>query len=190
MPKIPEPVADDGRLALSTRRGKQFNSMVQQARDPLTGAGREAVLISAADAERLGIADGGAVMVRSDFGELAGTALVVPIAAGNVQVHWPEANVLIERDRLLARGADPRLQRPGQRGAGVAPERRLIEIEKRPLVSPSNRSASARSSGVLTLKKIRSGSPNRATRSSGITKGSSAATASRIAAPASSDSCS
>ena len=99
-PAIPEPVSDDGRLALSTRRGKQFNSMVQQARDPLTGAGREAVLISRADADRLGIADGGAVVVRSDFGELAGTALVSPIAAGNVEVHWPEANVLLERDRL------------------------------------------------------------------------------------------
>jgi molybdopterin-dependent oxidoreductase alpha subunit len=106
-PKIPEPVAPDGRLALSTRRGKQFNSMVQQAKDPLTGAGREAVLISAADAERLGIADGGAVIVRSDSGELAGTALVSPIAAGNVEVHWPEANVLIAGDRLSPQARIP-----------------------------------------------------------------------------------
>ena len=83
--------------------------------DPLTGAGRDAVLISAADAERLGIADGGAVIVRSDFGELRGTALVAPIAAGNVQVHWPEANVLIQRDRLSPEARDPRLQRPGHR---------------------------------------------------------------------------
>ncbi len=57
-PRIPEPIAPDGRLALSTRRGKQFNSMVQAAGDGLTGAQREAVLISAADARRLGIDDG------------------------------------------------------------------------------------------------------------------------------------
>ena len=31
---------------MSTRRGKQFNSMVQQAVDPLTGAAREDMLIS------------------------------------------------------------------------------------------------------------------------------------------------
>jgi molybdopterin-dependent oxidoreductase alpha subunit len=117
-PVIPEPVADDGRMALSTRRGKQFNSMVQQARDPLTGAGREAVLISPADADRLGIADGGAVLVRSDFGELAGTALVSPIAAGNVEVHWPEANVLLERDRL-------------------SPEARIPDYNARVTVQPS-----------------------------------------------------
>jgi molybdopterin-dependent oxidoreductase alpha subunit len=94
----PEPVAEDGRLALSTRRGKQFNSMVQERRDALTGAAREAVLISAVDAERLGIDDGDAVLVSSSTAELAGRALVAPIAPGNVQVHWPEGNVLIDPD--------------------------------------------------------------------------------------------
>ena len=41
---------------VSTRRGKQFNSMVQRDVDPLTGAARDAVLISADDAARLGVA--------------------------------------------------------------------------------------------------------------------------------------
>jgi predicted molibdopterin-dependent oxidoreductase YjgC len=107
VPEIPEPVADDGLLALSTRRGKQFNSMVQQARDPITGAGREAVLISAVDAGRLGIEDGAAVLVRSRAGELAGRAVVAPIAAGNVEVHWPEANVLLDRGRLSPQARIP-----------------------------------------------------------------------------------
>jgi molybdopterin-dependent oxidoreductase alpha subunit len=102
---VPEAPADDGRLRLSTRRGKQFNSMVQERRDRLTGAAREAVLISEADAGRLGIADGDAVVVESDHGELAGVALVAPIAPGNVQVHWPEGNVLI--------GAGPRSSEAG-----------------------------------------------------------------------------
>ncbi|HEX2466636.1 MAG TPA: FdhF/YdeP family oxidoreductase [Solirubrobacterales bacterium] len=92
---LPEPVADDGRLALSTRRGKQFNSMVQERRDSLTGATRDAVLLNAHDAERVGISDGGEVLVRSEAGELRCTALFAPIAPGNVQVHWPEGNVLI-----------------------------------------------------------------------------------------------
>lgn len=101
VPRIPEPIADDGRFNLATRRGKQFNSMVQEKGDKITGASRrEAVFISAADAQRLGIEDGGAVVVRSDLGEMNGVAFIVPIAAGNVQVHWPEGNVLIEPERV------------------------------------------------------------------------------------------
>jgi molybdopterin-dependent oxidoreductase alpha subunit len=96
---LPEPVADDGRLALATRRGKQFNGMVQEARDSITGAVREAVLLSAEDAERLRVADGQEVVVRSDVGEMRGRALVAPLAPGNVQVHWPEGNVLIDDSR-------------------------------------------------------------------------------------------
>jgi molybdopterin-dependent oxidoreductase alpha subunit len=92
---LPTPAPRDGRLILSTRRGKQFNSMVQESRDAVTGASRDAVLISAEDASRLGIVDGDDVIVVSDHGELRGRALIVRIATGNVQVHWPEGNVLI-----------------------------------------------------------------------------------------------
>ena len=73
--------------------------MVQEASDLITGAEREAVLVSEADARRLGIGDGDRVLLRSDVGELEGTALIAPIAAGNLQVHWPEGNVLIAGDR-------------------------------------------------------------------------------------------
>ena len=69
---LPAPVAPDGLLALSTRRGKQFNSMVQERRDALSGATREAVLISAEDARRLGLGDGDAVVVRSAPASLPG----------------------------------------------------------------------------------------------------------------------
>jgi predicted molibdopterin-dependent oxidoreductase YjgC len=92
---LPEPPPDDGRFALSTRRGKQFNSMVQEHKDALTGARREAVLVAAADLERLGLSDGAEVTLRSDFGELEAVLVTAPIAPGNVQVHWPEGNVLI-----------------------------------------------------------------------------------------------
>jgi predicted molibdopterin-dependent oxidoreductase YjgC len=47
-----------GEFLVSTRRGKQFNSMVQHEVDPLTGASRDAVLMSAVDAEGLGVRDG------------------------------------------------------------------------------------------------------------------------------------
>lgn len=94
--RVPQPpVEDDGRLVLSTRRGKQFNSMVQEASDTLTGTTREAVLMSAHDADRLGLAGGQAVVVRSATGELTGRVHLAPIAPGNVQVHWPEGNVLV-----------------------------------------------------------------------------------------------
>jgi molybdopterin-dependent oxidoreductase alpha subunit len=106
-PRIPEAVAEDGRLNLSTRRGKQFNSMVQGSRDSITGATREAVLISSADAQRLGIAAGERVLVRSQTGELTGIAVIAPIAAGNVEVHWPEGNALIAPGRVSPQARIP-----------------------------------------------------------------------------------
>ncbi len=107
-PVVPDPpVPADGLFAVSTRRGKQFNSMVQERRDALTGAVREAVLVSAADAERLGIADGAEVVVRSEHGELRGRALVAPLAPGNLQVHWPEGNVLLPRGARSAEAGIP-----------------------------------------------------------------------------------
>ena len=93
--EIPEPAPRNGRFRLSTRRGKQFNSMVQERRDSLTGAAREAILMSAVDAERLGVGKGDAVVLRSTVGELRGRVRIAPIAPGNLQVHWPEGNVLV-----------------------------------------------------------------------------------------------
>jgi molybdopterin-dependent oxidoreductase alpha subunit len=92
---IPAPVPDDGRFALATRRGKQFNSMVQGRRDGLTGAARDAVLINQRDAQRLGLSEGDEVLLRSASGELCCRAQLAPIAPGNLEVHWPEGNVLI-----------------------------------------------------------------------------------------------
>lgn len=87
----------DGWLRLSTRRGKQFNSIVQRQRDPLTGAHRDDVLVNKDDAARLSIADGDAILIKSRAGQMRGRCRIAPIAAGNVQVHWPEGNSLLER---------------------------------------------------------------------------------------------
>ncbi|MGI8632056.1 MAG: FdhF/YdeP family oxidoreductase [Solirubrobacterales bacterium] len=95
----PEPPPDDGRFRLSTRRGKQFNSIVQEAEDPLNGVSRESVMMSATDAERLGVDEGNAVLLRSEHGQLPARVTVADIAPGNLQVHWPEGNILIGQER-------------------------------------------------------------------------------------------
>jgi predicted molibdopterin-dependent oxidoreductase YjgC len=90
----------DRRFVLSTRRGKQFNSMVFAEKDPLTGAGRDGVLIGSEDARTLGVGTGARVVVRSDHGEMEATVHLAPIQPGNVQVFFPEGNVLLPRGRV------------------------------------------------------------------------------------------
>jgi predicted molibdopterin-dependent oxidoreductase YjgC len=92
---------------VSTRRGKQFNAMVQRDVDPLTGAGRDAVLISAADLRRLNLRDGDRIRLTSADGAYEGRAFEAGIAPGNLEVHWPEGNVL-----LSAAAVDPESREP------------------------------------------------------------------------------
>lgn len=107
----PEAAGDEpippGRFRVSTRRGKQFNSMLWSERDPLTGAARDEVLISAADAARLGLAEGARVRLVAPTGALEARVRLAPIRPGNLQVHWPEGNVLIARDRYDPRCGEP-----------------------------------------------------------------------------------
>lgn len=84
-----------GTFAVSTRRGKQFNSMVQRAVDPLNGFAREDVLISEGDLARLSLAPGSRVRLRSAFGTFDGVLRPAPIRDGNLEVHWPEGNTLL-----------------------------------------------------------------------------------------------
>jgi anaerobic selenocysteine-containing dehydrogenase len=105
--EIPSPTESDGRFLLSTRRGKQFNSMVQESEDSLTGAARDAVLMNAPAAARLGLAGGDRVLLRSEHGQLRCRIHPAPIAPGNLQVHWPEGNVLIGSGRRSAEAGIP-----------------------------------------------------------------------------------
>ncbi len=93
----PENEIPEGWFSLSTRRGKQFNSMVQARRDPLTGAGRDDVLMSREDARALGLREGDPVLLRSEVGEFHGHVKFMPIRPRNIQVHWPEGNALVKR---------------------------------------------------------------------------------------------
>jgi predicted molibdopterin-dependent oxidoreductase YjgC len=84
-----------GEFFCSTRRGKQFNSMVFHDTDPLTGAARDAVYLDERDAAEFGVGDGDAVRLRSEEGEFVGRAKLVRLPRQSVQVHWPEGNVLL-----------------------------------------------------------------------------------------------
>ncbi|HTN53005.1 MAG TPA: FdhF/YdeP family oxidoreductase [Anaeromyxobacter sp.] len=90
-----------GTFVVSTRRGKQFNSMVQEEVDPLNGAARDAVLMSPEDASRLGLRDGEEVALENDQGRLMGRVRLAPMKPGNLQIHWPEAQVLLSPDAAL-----------------------------------------------------------------------------------------
>jgi predicted molibdopterin-dependent oxidoreductase YjgC len=95
-------VVPDGQFLLSTRRGKQFNTMVHEQKDPLTGARRDAVFIAPSDAATLGLREGDHVVVRSDVGAMPARVHLAAVRPGNVQVFFPEGNVLLaggRRDR-------------------------------------------------------------------------------------------
>jgi len=93
----PELYLPEGEFLMGCRRGRQFNSMVQEDRDPLTGARRTDVLMSQQDGDVLGLRDGDAIIVWSDVGELEGRYKRAAIKPRNVQVHWPEGNALLRR---------------------------------------------------------------------------------------------
>ena len=83
------------RFVVSTRRGKQFNSLVYAEIDPLNGAPRDAVLIAPEDAEELHLVKGDRIGLVNDLGRYEGSVFPAPIARGNLQVHWPEGNVIL-----------------------------------------------------------------------------------------------
>jgi molybdopterin-dependent oxidoreductase alpha subunit len=97
----------DGRFFVSTRRGKQFNSMVQRDRDPLTDAARDDVLMSATDADRLSLAEGAAIRLVSDSGDFRGRVKLAPIKPGNLEVHWPEGTALLSATEIDPESREP-----------------------------------------------------------------------------------
>jgi molybdopterin-dependent oxidoreductase alpha subunit len=83
---------------LTTRRGKQFNSMTHAESDALTGTPwRDAVFMAQTDASRLGLSEGAPVRLASALGEFRGRCRISPVKPGSLQVFWPEGNVLIGR---------------------------------------------------------------------------------------------
>jgi molybdopterin-dependent oxidoreductase alpha subunit len=99
--------AGPDRFAVSTRRGKQFNSMVQRPVDPLTGAGRDDILISALDLQRLRLNEGMTVQLRSVSGTFCGKLKAASIKPGNLEVHWPEGNALLSGSAIDPDSMEP-----------------------------------------------------------------------------------
>jgi molybdopterin-dependent oxidoreductase alpha subunit len=96
---LTETAVPEGWFRLSTRRGKQFNSMVHAERDPVTGTRRDAVFICREDAERLQLQEGDRVELHNPAGSLTCRVHLAPLRQGNLQVFWPEGNVLISSGR-------------------------------------------------------------------------------------------
>ncbi|HVY27191.1 MAG TPA: FdhF/YdeP family oxidoreductase [Polyangiaceae bacterium] len=95
VPRVDVPL---GQFLLTTRRGKQFNSMTYGARDPLTaGQPREAILLDPRDLAELGLRAGDRIQVSSPSGTLQATAGSGPCRRGHAQGFWPECNALLGR---------------------------------------------------------------------------------------------
>ena len=92
---------------VSTRRGKQFNTLIYAEIDPLTGAARDAVFMSAEDAGALHVKHGDRIALVNDLGRYEGTVFLAAIAPGNLQIMWPEGNVIIRRGVVDAAGGVP-----------------------------------------------------------------------------------
>ena len=103
----PEVARDTGSYWVSTRRGKQFNTLIYSEMDPLNGAPRKAVLISHQDCHREGLAKGDRLILKNAMGRFEGVAWPVEMAPGNLQIHWPEGNDLIASGRTDRGGGVP-----------------------------------------------------------------------------------
>ena len=97
----------EGEFEVSTRRGKQFNTLIYADIDPLTGAARDAVFINPEDAAALRLRNSDRVTLVNSIGRYEARVFLAPIARGNLQVHWPEANHLIARGKVDALGGVP-----------------------------------------------------------------------------------
>jgi molybdopterin-dependent oxidoreductase alpha subunit len=97
-PRLPGRRPEDGTFFVSTRRGKQFNTLIYAEVDPLNGAARDAVLMNEEDAAERGLMHGDPVILRNKRGSLAARVHLAPLTRGDLQIHWPEGNHLLDRD--------------------------------------------------------------------------------------------
>jgi molybdopterin-dependent oxidoreductase alpha subunit len=95
--EIPELRKPEGHFYVTTRRGKQFNSMIYSETDPFNDADRYDVLINQRDCEELSIREGDAIVVYNRYGVFHGRAKFENVRQGNIEVHWPEGNMLIPK---------------------------------------------------------------------------------------------
>jgi len=97
----------EGKFIVSTRRGKQFNSLIYAEIDPINGAGRDAVLMNPEDAASMHLMNDDRIALVNGIGRYEGRVFLAPIARGNLQIHWPEGNVIIRRGVVDKAGGVP-----------------------------------------------------------------------------------
>lgn len=107
---VVEPVkieVPDGAFYLTTRRGKQFNSIVIKEHDPVQGGrGRLDCLMNGQDLRNLGLKSGDRARLRNETGSFDVIVREDHIRPGVVQAYWPECNVVI------GTRIDPRSEEP------------------------------------------------------------------------------
>ena len=103
-PAAPRP----GELRLMTIRSEgQFNTVVYEEEDLYRGTTRrDAVMMSAEDAARLGAAEGDRVIVETEVGRLPARVAIIDVRPGNIAMYYPEANAIVPR-RLDSRSGTP-----------------------------------------------------------------------------------
>ncbi|MGC4090250.1 MAG: FdhF/YdeP family oxidoreductase [Polyangiaceae bacterium] len=95
IPRVDVPV---DHFVLTSRRGRQFNSMTYGKRDPmLNDADRHSLLVDARDIEQLGMREGDRVNVIAEHGSMRASLKSAPCRSGHVQAYWPECNALVGR---------------------------------------------------------------------------------------------
>ncbi|MHC4948994.1 MAG: FdhF/YdeP family oxidoreductase [Planctomycetota bacterium] len=118
------PPTGDGLRVMTVRSEGQFNTVVYEDEDVYRGQrDRDVIMMSAADLDRLGLAVGARVTVRSATGALANVRVDrTDIPPGNAVMYYPEANVLVPTvaDRAAGtpafKGVDVTIERAGAGG--------------------------------------------------------------------------
>ncbi|HEU4951374.1 MAG TPA: FdhF/YdeP family oxidoreductase [Holophagaceae bacterium] len=114
---LPEP-RPEGELRMMTLRSEgQFNTVVYEEEDLYRGVDRrDAILMAAEDAARLGLSEGQKVRVASETGAMAVHVALVDIRPGNCAMYYPEANALVPAH------LDPRSKTPAFKAVPVRVE--------------------------------------------------------------------
>jgi len=108
----PSRMAPEGQWMLTTRRGKQFNSIIIKSKDHLQGGrDRDDLYMNPSDIAALGLTDGSPVRVHNEHGEWHARLREMPIKPGVIQAYWPECNPLIPLNM------DPRSEEPDYNAA-------------------------------------------------------------------------
>ena len=147
---LPEVIIPPGMFYLTTRRGKQFNSMTFGSKDFYLGnSERDSVLMNPDDAERLGLAQGDSVLLRSEVGEWTGRVRLASMKERHLQTYWPETNVLIPRRFDPVSGEPDYNTLVTAEAVGSLPGTRPALVEPEPLPTPTAHTEPALARGTL-----------------------------------------